>query len=273
MKSNELLLQVKKMEEQYIVENKEKEIAILKKDQQLSHQQLKQQQFILIASLVFGVLAFLAIWLLINRYQLRQRMKELELRNRIAADLHDEVGSSLSSINMLSQMAKIKKFNQQEDILNKVSTNARETMEKMSDIVWMIKPSENEGYGLKERMQRFITDLCSSQDIECNFRADDLDGAKLTMTQKKNLYLIFKEAINNAVKYSGTKVLDVDVQLHQKSLAMHIQDYGNGFDERIVVKGNGLDNMQVRAKELQGNLQISSGLHQGTKLDLTFPVK
>ncbi len=272
VRSNEIQSQFKKIEEQYNSEKNEKQIALLKKDQEINRQQLKQQQFFLFASAIVTILALIGVWLIINRNRLRQRMKELELRNRIAADLHDEVGSSLSSIHLLSQMAKQHNFNMHDDILTKVSANAYETMEKMSDIVWMIKPTENEGIGIKERMQRFMYDLCSGRNIVCNFIADDLDKMKLTMSQKKNLYLIFKEAINNAVKYSGSNSLNVVVELRHKNLVMHIQDYGNGFDEKIIMKGNGLDNMQVRAKELKGSLLISSKLQQGTELNLSFPL-
>ena len=142
----------------------------------------------------------------------------------------------------------------------------------MSDIVWMIKPSENDGIGIKERMQRFMYDLGSSRNIECTLNADELDGMKLTMPQKKNLYLIFKEAINNAVKYSETPVLEVDIFLRDKQLVMHVKDYGKGFNEAITSNGNGLNNMKMRAKELKGTLQISSIPNQGTKLSLSFPV-
>jgi signal transduction histidine kinase len=261
------------MEELYNVEKKEKEIAILKKDQVINQQQLKQQQFFLIASLSLAVLALGGIWLLINRYQLRQKMKELELRNQIAADLHDEVGSSLSSIHLLSQMA-AQQGNTAlpKDIMERVSTNAHETMEKMSDIVWMIKPGENEGQSLIQRMQRFLYDLCTHQNIECSMNADELTSLKLTMHQRKNLYLIFKEAVNNAIKYSGTKKLDVRIAFQHGELVMHIKDYGKGFDEKIILKGNGLDNMQTRAKELKGDLHIKSSVEKGTELNLTFPV-
>jgi signal transduction histidine kinase len=92
------------------------------------------------------------------------------------------------------------------------------------------------------------------------------------MEQKKNLYLIFKEAINNAIKYSGTNALNVMIKLNQKNLVMHIKDYGKGFNENIVLKGNGLENMQIRAKELKGDLLVKSQSGQGTELNLTFPV-
>ena len=272
IQNSDLKLQVRKMEEQFNAEKKEKEIGILKKDQQLNQQQLKQQQFFLITAVIIILLILAGIWMMVNRYRLQQKMKELTLRNHIAADLHDEVGSSLSSIHMLSQMARDQKMNINEDILTKISTNAHETMEKMSDIVWMIKPTENDGVGLKERMQLFIYDLCSSLNIKCIFKADELDNLKLTMEQKKNLYLIFKEAINNAIKYSGTDALHVTITLLHKNLVMNIKDYGKGFNESIVLKGNGLENMQIRAKELKGNLLITSRPDLGTELNLTFPV-
>ena len=203
---------------------------------------------------------------------LKQRMQELELRNRIAADLHDEVGSSLSSIYMLSQMAGKSKFDPQGNIMEIIKTNSKETMERMGDIVWMIKPNAHEGEGLKSRMERFVNEICNSRNIDCIFSADDLDELKLSMKQKKNTYLIFKEAVNNAVKYSETKKLDIKLIQRNKQLEMVIKDYGNGFDEKIVLKGNGLENMQNRAKELNGNLQLKSKPEFGTEIQLSFPI-
>ena len=214
----------------------------------------------------------MGIYNFINRNRLKQRMQELELRNRIAADLHDEVGSSLSSIYLLSQMAGKSQFDAKGEILDTIKTNSKETMERMGDIVWMIKPNANEGEGLKYRMERFVNEICNSRNIDCSFSADDLNELKLSMKQKKNTYLIFKEAVNNAVKYSETKKLDIKLIQQNKQLEMVIKDYGNGFDEKIVLKGNGLENMQNRAKELNGNLQLKSKPEFGTEIQLSFPI-
>jgi signal transduction histidine kinase len=145
-------------------------------------------------------------------------------------------------------------------------------MEKMSDIVWMIKPGENEGQGLVQRMERYLYELCTHQNVECDMQAGELDNLRLNMNQRKNLYLIFKEAVNNAIKYSGTKKLEVQIRVQQAALVMHIRDYGKGFDEKIIIRGNGLANMQVRAKELKGDLHIHSSSEKGTELALKFPV-
>jgi signal transduction histidine kinase len=252
--------------------NNEKQIELLQKDQLINSGKLKQQRFLL---LLFGAIILfisLGIWMFVNRNKLRQRMKEVELRNRIAADLHDEVGSSLSSIFMLSKMAATTSTGNQQTILSKVSDNAHETMDKMSDIVWMLKPSENYGEGLKERMERFIHDLCNIHAIHFSFEANELGNLKLTPTQNKNVYLIFKEAVNNAIKYSNTKTLEVKIYTKNKNLNLVICDKGSGFDLKNVKKGNGLNNMNTRATELQGKLLIDTNFNMGTQVNLNFPL-
>ena len=200
-------------------------------------------------------------------------MKELELRNRIAADLHDEVGSSLSSIHMLSQMVNQpgnEKANV--DILQRMSNNAKETMEKMGDIVWMIKPGETEAGSLKQRMERFAYEICSTKNIAVSISLDDLEKVKFDMQQRKNIYLIFKEALNNAVKYSGTTQIDITAALLNNSMQLKVKDHGTGFNTDVIKKGNGLDNMRYRAKELGAELNIDSGGENGTGLVLKVPV-
>lgn len=256
------------------VSEKEKEIQLLNKDKEIQKQTLSRQRILLFASISLIGLAIGGIFLLINRNRLRQQMKELELRNQIAADLHDEVGSSLSSIHMLSQIANKKQSEDiaQKEILDRMSNNAKETMEKMGDIVWMIKPGESEGSSLKNRMERFAQEICSNKNIDLNMELGKLETLKLSMPQRKNLYLIFKEALNNAAKYAETEKLDISSKEENKKLLFFIKDYGRGFDASSIIKGNGLDNMQNRAKELNGELNIISATGEGTTIQLTMPV-
>lgn len=263
------------LQKNFEVGQKDKEIALLNKDSQLQQQQIRMQRLYLAGSVLLVALAVGGIFLLISRHRLRQRMKELELRNRIAADLHDEVGSSLSSIHMLSQVAVLHQNNgtPQVEILSRVSTNARETMEKMGDIVWMIKPGESEGGSLTQRMERFMYEMCGTQNI-----ASTLDGTaalhkvKLSMQQRKNFYLVFKEALNNAVKYSDATNIDTTIDLHNRQLCLLVKDNGKGFDTAQAGSGNGLDNMKNRARELGGKLDIHSQCGAGTSVMLTIPV-
>ena len=263
-----------KLQTTFQVAQKDKEIQLLGKDKEIQQQKLKQQRFLLITSAAIGLLAILGIGLLINRNRLRQQMKELKLRNQIAADLHDEVGSSLSSIHMLSQIATQQPGSDtaHKDILTRMSTNAKETMDKMGDIVWMIKAGESEGSSLKERMERFAYEICSSKNIDTIIELDELEKVKLTMEQRKNLYLIFKEALNNAVKYSGSEKVEIKVHAANKQLQLLIKDYGKGFKPETTGRGNGLDNMKNRAKELNGHLEIITASDNGTAIQLTMPL-
>jgi signal transduction histidine kinase len=273
LQNNDLQIQIKKMEEQYRVEKKEKEITLLKKDKELQQQKLQRRGLLMIGSAVLAILVIFGTWLFMNRNKLRQQMKELELRNRIAADLHDEVGSSLSSIHMLSQMATQpgnEKTNA--DILQRMSSNAKETMEKMGDIVWMIKPGETEAGSLKQRMERFAYEICSTKNISTTINLDDLEKVKFTMQQKKNMYLIFKEAMNNAVKYSGTGQINITALLQNNRMQLEVKDFGTGFNTAAIEKGNGLDNMQYRAKELGAVIEVGSNAGSGTEVILKIPV-
>ena len=201
-------------------------------------------------------------------------MKELELRHRIAADLHDEVGSSLSSIHMLSQIAaqQTGQPSKEKDILTRVSANARETMEKMSDIVWMIKPGESEGGNLKQRIEQFAYEIASNHNIDMVIDLAILEKEKLTMEQRRNIYLIFKEVLNNALKYSGTEKIEITSGEKGRFFFLRITDFGTGFELNQKYKGNGLGNMQKRARELKGSLDIQSKAGFGTTVELQVPL-
>jgi two-component system, NarL family, sensor histidine kinase UhpB len=262
-----------KQQASFDVKEKEREITVLNKNKELQQQKLQQQRLLIFGTALLALLSLAAIWLLMNRNKLKQRMKELELRNQIAADLHDEVGSSLSSIHMLSQMATKQGIDSaSKDILTRMSTNTKETMDKMGDIVWMIKPGETEAGSLKQRMERFAYEICGSKNISASLQIDDLEKIKLSMEQRKNIYLIFKEAINNVVKYSGTDKVEVIATIQNSQLSLKIKDFGKGFDVQLVKKGNGIDNMQKRALELKGSLLTESNENTGTAIQLTVPV-
>ncbi|HTH32457.1 MAG TPA: tetratricopeptide repeat protein [Lacibacter sp.] len=261
------------MQTSFNVEEKNSQIALLNKDKQLQQQRLSRQQLMLFGSLALVVLAIAGIILLVSRYRLRQRVKEMELRNSIAADLHDEVGSSLSSIYMLSEMAgaAATSADSQKEMLHKVTSYSKETMDKMGDIVWMIKQSGDDGKDLEERMQRFLYEMCSSKNISNRFDGGVLQTIKLSTEQKKALYLIFKEAVNNALKYAAPQNIHVAVSKTPNSIELKIADDGQGFNLSSAKKGNGLLNMQNRAKELGGKTEISSS-EKGTIVICTLPV-
>src|SRR5688500_16051333 len=227
IQNTEIQTRFKKIEEQYNLEKNEKQIAILKKDQEISRQQLKVQKFVIITSVLITLFILVGIWLAINRYKLRQKMKELELRNQIATDLHDEVGSSLSSIHVLSNMATRRKEADQklDETLVKISSSAQDTMERMSDIVWAIHPANDTLEQLVFRMKEFAADILEPLDISYDFTIEkDLASVKLTVNQRRDLYLVFKEAINNAAKYSHCEKISIELVRKDDKLMLRISD-------------------------------------------------
>ena len=128
-----------------------------------------------------------------------------KLRNRIATDLHDDIGATLSSISMYSDVIKqaIKeKLPHLEPVLNKIGENSREMVNSISDIVWAINPANDEGDKLIQRMENYARDICAVKNIRLKFEAGEkIKSLQLPVEHRKNIYLIFKESLNNAINH------------------------------------------------------------------------
>jgi len=234
----------------------------------------------------FFVLAAMFIaWVVyaIYSYRINEVLKRQTIRNKIAQDLHDNVGSTLSSISVYSQVAKIyNQKNKQEELqhaIEKISSTASEMISEMNDIVWAINPRNDNMSVIMQRMESYAKPLVNTQEIHYTFSYDpDIEKVHLPMESRKNFYLIFKEAVNNAVKYSGAKNLEVKIDYKHHSIMLLVKDDGKGFvrteaeDKATAsLSGNGLRNMEMRAKEMKGKLIISSEPGRGTKVELVFP--
>lgn len=212
---------------------------------------------------------------LYKRYRLKQKLKEVQIRNKIAADLHDDVGSTLSSIRMYSDIVKHQPNQTGTSIklLDKISSNSKETIENMSDIVWMIKPGNDDFANIEDRMLNFANELCTPAGISFEMNKNEmLHGIKIPMEQRRDIYLIFKEAINNAVKYADCHFIRSAIQIDKNILTMSISDDGNGFDVINSKIGNGLTNMRTRAAVHKGNCDILSKEGSGTEIKVQFYV-
>ena len=188
----------------------------------------------------------------------------LNERLRISQDLHDDMGATLSSISIYSEAVKQRYQNQQiaeaENLLNIISDDAREMVSKIGDMVWMINPKNDTMERLLERMQNYAVELLAACGIQTGFEYDDsIHYLTWSIAGRKNFFLLFKEAINNAAKYSGGTEVHVNVTMSGDKLRMAIRDNGKGFDPDIEYSGNGLNNMRQRASALSGMLQIVSG--------------
>ncbi len=216
----------------------------------------------LIILVTFGFLAY--------RYRLQQLLRLERLRTRIAGDLHDDIGSTLSSISIISDI-----LQKQPDhpglgkMVGTIGRNAHAMLEKLDDIIWTVNPTNDKFQNLALRLREFAIPLFESAGIRFDIRFDPaLNELTLPMEIRRNIWLIAKEAITNAVKYSGSPFIAVSVTMFHSGLQLTVTDEGKGFNADRPTSRNGIRNMKMRASQIKGELEIDTGPSQGTRITL-----
>ena len=201
-------------------------------------------------------------------YRSRQLLRLNDIRNKIAGDLHDDIGSTLNSISIYSEVAKQKGENYDE-ALEMIGDASRKVIEAMSDIVWTINAENDSFEKIIFRMTSHAYNLFHARNIEFTFHADEiLNEKKLSLEERRNFYLIFKEAVNNLVKYSNATHVSITFTNENNWIKLRIRDDGIGFDTSKENAGNGLKNMKRRADEMKAEFKIESQTGNGTQIDL-----
>jgi two-component system sensor histidine kinase UhpB len=259
--------------------NKEQELLLARQEKALNQQELsKQKQFR--NFMIGGIIVFLLLGgILFNRYQLKKKLEQqqqlLQIRNNIARDLHDEIGSTLTSIHILSQVSQTnlqKDSHKTSTLLQKITEQSKQMQQSMSDIVWTIKSDNDKIENMMVRMREYLSHTIGAKDIAIRFQADEeVLGQTLSMQQRKDVFLIFKEAVNNAAKYAQCSTLEVNINRRNGHVALEVKDNGLGFDCQSITSGNGLKNMKGRAHDLNGELFIDSQHQKGTTIRLEIP--
>jgi PAS domain S-box-containing protein len=207
-----------------------------------------------------------------------ERLAELErVRKRIATDLHDDVGSSLTRISLLSEVIRRRVDGADASVgepLSSIAGLSRELVDSMSDIVWAINPSKDHLSDLSQRMRHFVSDVCTARQIEFRFRTpsperDIIVGANV----RREVYLLFKEAVNNMVRHSGCSEAELEFFVEEQGLVLRVSDNGRGFEAAAGGDGHGLRSMRERTEALGGNLEVVSQAGRGTLLTFTIPLR
>ncbi len=225
--------------------------------------------------LLCGLTIILIVYAII-KFREKQLKKLYAMRNKIANDLHDDVGSALSTINLYSEVAKMKSDTENNDIqniLNKISVTSIEMQENMNHIVWSLQPRNDNFDQMMLRMKSFALENLQSKNIITEFLVDEkLNELKISADKRKELFLIFKEVIHNIIKYANCSEVKIHFQKINNELHMTLSDNGKGFDTATTFSGNGLHTMQERAKQLKGILEIVSEDGKGTNVFLRFKI-
>lgn len=226
--------------------------------------------FVTLAAIFVGLIAYGA-----HRYRVG-RLVELErVRTRIATDLHDDIGSSLSQVAILSEVARQQVSSDDSNVVKPLSMISRislESMEAMSDIVWAINPQKDRLHDLTQRMRRFASDIFTASNIKFSFNAPrETRGIKMGPDLRRQVFLVFKESVNNIVRHSSCTLADIELRTEGAWLVLKVSDNGKGFEIEQSSDGNGLANMRGRAVRMKGHLTVISNNGGGTTLIFEVP--
>jgi signal transduction histidine kinase len=208
-------------------------------------------------------------------FRTRQQLAVERLRVRIASDLHDDVGSSLSGIALMSDLVRshLPEGTKDHHHLNKVSASARNTAETLRDIVWVINPEHDNAEDILLRMKAVADMLLVKSQLSFSAPSNGLSGL-LNMEYRRNLLLIFREILNNTAKHAQAKNVAISIATNENLLTLQIVDDGIGFDvEAVRAKGgHGLFTQQHRAEKINGTIDIKSAPGKGTTTTLVVKI-
>lgn len=197
------------------------------------------------------------------------------MRNTISTNLHDDIGASLSNIHILTVLTQrnISKEAEATSYITKAGDEIQRISESLSDIVWNINPKYDDLDQLFIRMKRYAADMFDGKNIRASLDfPDTTEKLSMPMDQRRDFYLIFKEAINNLVKYSDATNATVRVLTDHQTIHLEVNDNGKGFDQSNMQFGNGLENMKQRAEKWKAILQIVSDPGNGTCIVMDMKV-
>jgi signal transduction histidine kinase len=225
----------------------------------------------LVAALVFAA----------HRYRVTQMVNLERMRTAIATDLHDDIGSSLSQIAVLSEVARagVNGDNPRtQESLQRVAVLARELVDSLGDIVWSIRSVPDGLDSLLTRMREFALDLLAGQGIDFELRSPDpgQTGARLSLQARRHLFLMFKECIHNAARHSGCTAVAAELKIGEREIMLTVTDNGKGLpsgdESHVFSGGNGIPGMRQRAETLGGDVRLLSRPGEGCTVSMRLPL-
>lgn len=202
-----------------------------------------------------------------HRIRINRILREQEIRNRIASDLHDEVSATLSSITYFAEaIRQVNNGDREKRFVELIYESASEAKEKITDIIWSIDPDNDDWINLLSKCRRFASDLLESKNIDYQLDIDTDIDRPLELILRQHLWLIFKEMIINAARHSDAGKIDVKLGMQGNKLRLVIQDNGVGMEESAVKnEGNGIKNIKKRAQQIGAELQLKTNRDIGTQ--------
>jgi signal transduction histidine kinase len=280
LQDNRIKQQQEELEKQVLLaKNNSQALLLASQDKKLKEEELagqkKVRNFIILGAVLLSIITVI----LFNRYKLKKRLEQqnqlLMVRNDIARDLHDEIGSTLTSIKILSEVSRNnfhKDTNKASMLLTRITEQSSQMQQGMSDIVWAIKPDNDKFENMLVRMREFASHTLENRNIIPVFQVDEkVLSQSLDMQQRRDIFLIYKEAINNAAKYSKATRVEIKLMRIKDELSLTIKDNGVGFELKEEFTSNGLKNMKSRTESMSGVFSLITEPGSGTQINARFP--
>ena len=223
--------------------------------------------YALVSVLILGILYALYL------SKIRHLKKIEKIRAGIAQDLHDEIGSNLGSIGIMSNLISNEDIdeNKRKDFADKISYLAKKTGDSMRDVIWFIDPANDTAAMLLLRMKEFVNRILVNHEVIFNADKSSLSN-NLPSNVKRNIYLAFKEAVNNIVRHASATKVKIELQRKENLIIFTVQDNGVGFEPKKSGTGMGLNGLKKRTMQINGKLEIHSELKKGTRIQIEVPV-
>ena len=221
---------------------------------------------------LFMILVFYAFYL----YRIRQLLKMQKVRNRIATDLHDDIGSTLTNINMLSEISRknLSQPREAEKFLSRISEEVAASSQALNDIIWNVNSRNDSMEETLSRMRRYAAELFDNSNTVCHLTMQETAaGKKLNMEQRRDVYLIYKETMNNILKHAAASNVWIDMLRQNGDLHLKIRDDGKGFGPSVISDRNGLKNIRSRTEKWKGTLTVITAPGRGTNIEITIPLE
>lgn len=260
--------------------NREKIMAIqdlhykeLEKQKEITNSKLKLRNQFIMYSLLFVFIAVLVIAGIVLR---NKRQKQLQsMRNTIATNLHDEIGSNLTNIGILSRLSKnnLSQPDKAGDFLQRISEEVASSSQALDDIIWSVNTDHDTLEETVARMRRYAAELFDAANIGYDLQLDPVfEEKKLIMEQRRDLYLLYKEAVNNIFKHAEAKQVTIKIAIDQHQLVLHIKDDGKGFETGKESDRHGLKGVYERVKKWKGKIEIKAAPNEGVSIQIRLPV-
>jgi signal transduction histidine kinase len=221
---------------------------------------------------VFVFASTIAAIYLAKGWRKQQEFKLQEVRSRIATDLHDDIGSSLSQVAIMCEVLSRQSLTERET-LQEIAGVSRNVLASMSEIVWAVDPSHDHLRDLTQRMRWFAGETLAGRGVALDFTALEPSWeVRLEAETRRQIFLIFKECVHNIVRHAGASHARILLRVADSQLALTVEDDGRGFDPKKVAEGNGLRNIRHRARLLDASIETRSTIGRGTVFVLRVPL-